>query len=719
MDALFMVWFFVMRVFDTMSKYIQSALIADMALPVFPETADVAKVWQDAVRYANKPDCPKSSELLEIFHYLCRFQISVATGTFLSLHNIISSKSTQAWVKNRMEYHALPLVVRIVSGGQVVSNLAMPADVRSKMWLRYIRMVWQMEDYVPEAHFHFIVKGSRAIKRSIYRNIPWYMASHAKCQGMIAQSKQTIRYAKDVLKANKDIILNEAVKSIQKEGKVGRLSLASMAISIAELRERLSEVLNIMMNGHPVGKMTMDLRGRFYAEAITVITYQSSKLLRACIEVSHRCSWSEIEEVVIQAYGSLVGAKGKTWKAFVSDCHRKWNTGIKSFKNEIPVTNNHEAIWAWRLLREYFRMQDNPNHVWSVPIELDQHASFVSYYGALFGVKELLVASNTISNSRGYKHNYYAGAHTFDETRRKILQAKVEACKAPAGLVKALRKDFGTPTGYGASIEQKNPNGESPLLSLLRKGRNTRPYIEASGLSVEQWYKQNSVLCKAVWDLVREEPTTGIASQICEAVSRYITNFVPCGTMKLDMGRGDAIIAQTSHFEQELIKPENNGEPYWADKPIYAQERMPKRIGNSNTNLKQKFVWVMSSGVFNVPKYFTPSAVRFIRYMPTALVHHQDAVTADWVSYKLIMTGYWCVTVHDAFIVHPAAAARCHELVQERMWDVYSHRHEILTAFFGNFNVKLSAVEMALTPYGYESAPSLTKADFMAGQCLK
>lgn len=706
----------------------ESRFLDTLNIPCFEGWGYINNVWVALRHHVHDP--------YRLYCFLTLLQESSIKGKKMDVMAGIPNANDRLHLLNALTWTDHLPDFTYTEAGLVISLQPESDDVQQRID-NYAKLVRIQQQRKTEQvwHHHFIATTSGGIiKKSHYRSLQGYFINWGKGQGAKLQSDQQIQYDLECAKTNKDAIISEAIKGLE-EGKCIGVTIQQLKTITNDLRKLLSKLFDLLIEGHRNGNMTFDLRGRFYAYAGSIITYQSSKLLRACLSVNEGfVSWKTISKDVIWSYGELTGAtKGYTsWKAAYETAKIRWNEDLKKKLPEMPI-GDWEALWAWRLLRERKLMLEAARHgyqhVWSVPVEVDQHASYASYYGALFGIKDLLIATNTIED-HGNKHDYYESSLCFDRKRRAELQAAFDAVCPNKKTQRDYSKWLRTPTAYSSST--KMFGGIAPALRLLSHNPYAKRQAAKEGFvdkmvpdvygnlklktAVELWYDAHVEAINACWRIVLAETPTAIAETL--QIKSEETCKRSNGHMRLNMGNNDYIYAQTGHFQQEHIcTPE--GKEYDQDVTVNEKINIPQLKQNHNArNRNERLHWVEKERT--VPVWYFPDSLRFSRYMATALIHHQDAITADYVSWILISEGHFCLTIHDAFIVHPAAVTRCKELVQERLWDVYQNRKTILNAFMGNFGKRTyDDLLEALVDLGMESAPALNRKDFMGGCVLK
>ena len=88
-----------------------------------------------------------------------------------------------------------------------------------------------------------------------------------------------------------------------------------------------------------------------------------------------------------------------------------------------------------------------------------------------------------------------------------------------------------------------------------------------------------------------------------------------------------------------------------------------------------------------------PDLEQFRRYFVTLLIHHLDSVVMDNICVKVMEKHDFCIPIHDAAIVSPAAAADVREWYVEELESIHTNRKEILSSFFASIGISSAATE--------------------------
>lgn len=120
------------------------------------------------------------------------------------------------------------------------------------------------------------------------------------------------------------------------------------------------------------------------------------------------------------------------------------------------------------------------------------------------------------------------------------------------------------------------------------------------------------------------------------------------------------------------------------------------------TESKVYKVYTSSQGLIkriNRNMNLVPDLKRFKRFAPTLLIHNLDSQVANYVCEKM---DKWIIPNHDAFLVHPLHNRRVKELYAEKLYDIYSRRHEILTGYFKSIGINCTGLDMCRDELKYE-----------------
>jgi hypothetical protein len=115
------------------------------------------------------------------------------------------------------------------------------------------------------------------------------------------------------------------------------------------------------------------------------------------------------------------------------------------------------------------------------------------------------------------------------------------------------------------------------------------------------------------------------------------------------------------------------------------------RFRNVGEKTKAYKVWDSIDKRYNVVLHTDTKRVadldQFRRYFVTLLCHNLDSQVANAVSKKLMDKYEWGLTIHDAYVCSPAAAADIRKWVAEEYKKIHYNRKEILTNFFKSIGI--------------------------------
>lgn len=88
-----------------------------------------------------------------------------------------------------------------------------------------------------------------------------------------------------------------------------------------------------------------------------------------------------------------------------------------------------------------------------------------------------------------------------------------------------------------------------------------------------------------------------------------------------------------------------------------------------------------------------PDLVQFKRYFITLLIHNLDSQVANTVIGKTMDKYGWGLSIHDAWIVSPAAAADVRKWYAEELTSIYENRKTILANYFKSIGITGAAMQ--------------------------
>lgn len=121
------------------------------------------------------------------------------------------------------------------------------------------------------------------------------------------------------------------------------------------------------------------------------------------------------------------------------------------------------------------------------------------------------------------------------------------------------------------------------------------------------------------------------------------------------------------------------------------------RFRNVGEKTKAYKIWDSIDGQYNTVLHTdtkkVPDLEQFRRYQVTLLIHNLDSQVANNVSDKVMEKYRWCIPIHDAFLVSPAAAADVRKWYTEELESIHARRKEILKGFFTSIGITGASTE--------------------------
>lgn len=72
-------------------------------------------------------------------------------------------------------------------------------------------------------------------------------------------------------------------------------------------------------------------------------------------------------------------------------------------------------------------------------------------------------------------------------------------------------------------------------------------------------------------------------------------------------------------------------------------------------------------------------------------MHNLDSQVADTVAHKTMSKYGWCIPIHDAFLISPAAAQDVRKWYAEELTKIYHNRKSILANYFRSIGITSAA----------------------------
>lgn len=452
----------------------------------------------------------------------------------------------------------------------------------------------------------------------------------------------------------------------------------------------LTDVLTVMgelMNaGESFGPAYVERRLRLAYNGLRILNAQSNKRIRACLEcrtvVCNDQHFAEILKGVYDTIGESHDKDNSSWKQQYINGRRIVQEQIAKIKKSGKTIDewefkdvNYENIFLIRFAfeimaaKEYARNRQAEyrakgkecrnkyaGFIWTVPCEIDQTASCAQYYGALLGDPMLLWLTGVINtrHTADIKRDFYAAYVNGDKNGELIDR---NSCK-PLYLQIMYSKEF-------MRYETRDGRDIVPLEDLVDHPYYRRKYFP-KGLKA---YGRDGLIEKL--EHVRHYNMARLRT-----VQVFIDWIKKYG---LEQIAGDIRFSDNDIIRYVNTKFVTYTEDEFAGQAV---KRYRKTVG---------FKFSYPQGIFKVRPCTTfindiyeINPKRAINYYATALIHHQDALTAAWVCKVLIKKGKFCFPIHDAFVVSPEDRQLVKRMVATRLRWLYKHRHEIMRTFLNS-----------------------------------
>lgn len=282
--------------------------------------------------------------------------------------------------------------------------------------------------------------------------------------------------------------------------------------------------------------------------------------------------------------------------------------GFKILNGEFVKESDFEKVWLNRLISEWRLVKKDKNHLWSVPLEIDQSASVCSYIGAITRNQTLLEITNTIG------HNGISDPWTLPNIPRwatKLLQ------QVFYGSGQTIRTIIDEARHKDEKLEEIPEQSIRTLMKELNSGRFKfgKMYAEA---------------CK-----------TGM----------------PASTITVNCG----VDSYTFHNQHTVMEENEEGHK----RPVGTYEDV--KYGHINPLTKR-----VGLATFKIMTKMKLDKDRIRSLYPTSLVHHLDAWTMSQVMKHFHNHGYWGIPNHDAVFCHPNQVANVQHIVKECLFKIYN-----------------------------------------------
>ena len=147
-----------------------------------------------------------------------------------------------------------------------------------------------------------------------------------------------------------------------------------------------------------ITKMWLDWRGRAYSNLHQeIMSPIVNKWVRSALLIPRKYQQSLTKQGKLAVAQTAV-TFGSKKKEFPSQ-KEVLVEGFKILNGELVKESDFEKVWLNRLISEWRLVKKDKNHLWSVPLEIDQSASVCSYIGAITRNQTLLEITNTIGHN--------------------------------------------------------------------------------------------------------------------------------------------------------------------------------------------------------------------------------------------------------------------------------------------------------------------------------
>jgi hypothetical protein len=144
----------------------------------------------------------------------------------------------------------------------------------------------------------------------------------------------------------------------------------------------------------------------------------------------------------------------------------------------------------------------------------------------------------------------------------------------------------------------------------------------------------------------------------------------------------------------------NNCNPQTTMKVQIANEQFDvtcNRFRNVGKKAKAYKIWDTLDQKYNIVIHTdtekVPDLVQFRRYFITLLIHNLDSQVADSVIGQVMAKYGWGISIHDAFIVSPAAAADTRKWYAEELEGIQKNRKQILENYFKSIGITAASAD--------------------------
>lgn len=282
--------------------------------------------------------------------------------------------------------------------------------------------------------------------------------------------------------------------------------------------------------------------------------------------------------------------------------------GFKILNGEFVKESDFEKIWLNRLISEWRLVKKDKNHLWSVPLEIDQSASVCSYIGVITRNQTLLEITNTIG------HNGISDPWTLPNIPRwatKLLQ------QVFYGSGQTIRTIIDEARHKDEKLEEIPEQSIRTLMKELNSGR----------FKIAKMY-----------------------AEACKTGSSASSITVNCGV--------DSYIFLNQHpLEEEDEEGRKRPVGIYEDVTYGHINPLTKKVGRATFKIMTK-------------KVLDKDRIRSL--YPTSLVHHLDSWTMSQVVQFFHDNGYWMIPNHDAVFCHPNRVTDVQHVVKDCLYKIYS-----------------------------------------------
>lgn len=222
------------------------------------------------------------------------------------------------------------------------------------------------------------------------------------CGELRFNAHNTFRYIVGMpYQLDKDILIKLGENISQS---IGYDSFAGVAKELKRLKiygDVLYGIAKCMGSGRKfyITKVWLDWRGRAYSNLHQeVLSPIVNKWVRAALSIpkEYQQPLTKQGRLAIAQTAVTFGSKKKEFPSQKEVLIE----GFKILNSEFVKEYDFEKVWLNRLISEWRLVKKDKNHLWSVPLEIDQSASVCSYIGAITRNRNLLEITNSIGHDK-------------------------------------------------------------------------------------------------------------------------------------------------------------------------------------------------------------------------------------------------------------------------------------------------------------------------------